>query len=301
MRKKWILMTVLILAVLTGCKETLEEPGDAGESDAGAMEVAILYEEAEMESPIKTEEVQEVRENEDDAVDEESENPADMTTADHDVNGRKLPIYCVDTQEKKIALTFDAAWGNEDTEEILEILEKHNLHVTFFMTGGWVESYPDDVKAILAAGHDLGNHSENHKYMSQLSDEEKKEEIMKVHEKVKEITGYDMFLFRPPYGDYDNAVVDVSLDCGYYAIQWDVDSLDWQNKGIDSIIETVTEHKNLGSGSIVLCHNGAEYTAAALDTLIDTLEKEGYEIVPLSELIYRDNYHLNHEGRQIRS
>ena len=301
MRKKWILMTVLILAVLTGCKETLEEPGDAGESDAGAMEVAILYEEAEMKSPIKTEEVQEVRENEDNAVDEENENLVDMTTADHEVNGRKLPIYCVDTQEKKIALTFDAAWGNEDTEEILEILEKYDLHVTFFMTGGWVENYPDDVKAILAAGHDLGNHSENHKYMSQLSDEEKKEEIMKVHEKVKEITGYDMFLFRPPYGDYDNAVVDVSLDCGYYAIQWDVDSLDWQNKGIDSIIETVTEHKNLGNGSIVLCHNGAEYTAAALDTLINTLEEEGYEIVSLSELIYRDNYHLNHEGRQIRS
>lgn len=301
MKKKWFLMAVLVLAVLTGCKETLEEPGDAGESDAGALEVAIPHEEAEMKGPIKTEEVQEIRENEDDAVDEENENPVDMTTADHDVNGRKLPIYCVDTEDKKIALTFDAAWGNEDTEEILEILEKHNLHVTFFMTGGWVESYPDDVKAILAAGHDLGNHSENHKYMSQLSDEEKKEEIMKVHEKVKEITGYDMFLFRPPYGDYDNAVVDVSLDCGYYAIQWDVDSLDWQNKGIDSIIETVTEHKNLGSGSIVLCHNGAEYTAAALDTLIDTLEKEGYEIVPLSELIYRDNYHLNHEGRQIRS
>lgn len=301
MRKKWILMTVLILAVLTGCKETLEEPGDAGESDAGALEVAILYEEAEMKGPIKTEEVQEIRENEDDAVDEENENPVDMTTADHEVNGRKLPIYCVDTEDKKIALTFDAAWGNEDTEEILEILEKHNLHVTFFMTGGWVENYPDDVKAILAAGHDLGNHSENHKNMSQLSDEEKKEEIMKVHEKVKEITGYDMFLFRPPYGDYDNAVVDVSLDCGYYAIQWDVDSLDWQNKGIDSIIETVTEHKNLGNGSIVLCHNGAEYTAAALDTLINTLEEQGYEIVPLSELIYRDEYHLNHEGRQIRS
>ena len=300
MRKKWILMTVLILAVLTGCKETLEEPGDAGESDAGALEVAIPHEEAEMKGPIKTEEVQEIRENEDDAVDEENENPVDMTTADHDVNGRKLPIYCVDTEDKKIALTFDAAWGNEDTEEILEILEKHNLHVTFFMTGGWVENYPDDVKAILAAGHDLGNHSENHKNMSQLSDEEKKEEIMKVHEKVKEITGYDMFLFRPPYGDYDNAVVDVSLDCGYYAIQWDVDSLDWQNKGIDSIIETVTEHKNLGNGSIVLCHNGAEYTAAALDTLINTLEEQGYEIVPLSELIYRDVYHLNHEGRQRR-
>ncbi|MDE7287437.1 MAG: polysaccharide deacetylase family protein [Lachnospiraceae bacterium] len=238
---------------------------------------------------------------EDGAGERGNEGLVDMSTADHDVNGRKLPIYCVDTQEKKIALTFDAAWGNEDTQEILEILHKHDIHVTFFMTGGWVESYPDDVKSILAAGHDLGNHSENHKNMSQLSDEEKKEEIMKVHEKVKEITGYDMFLFRPPYGDYDNAVVDVLKECGYYGIQWDVDSLDWQNKGIDSIIETVTEHKNLGNGSIVLCHNGAEYTAAALDALIEALEAEGYEIVPLSELIYRDQYHLNYEGRQIKN
>ncbi|MBD5549132.1 MAG: polysaccharide deacetylase family protein [Lachnospiraceae bacterium] len=284
-----------------GCKGNLDEPGDVDEADAGAQEVTILYEEVDAKSLIKTEEVQEVRGDVDNTVDEVNENVGDMTNADHDVDGRKLPIYCVDTQEKKIALTFDAAWGNEDTEEILEILERHNLHVTFFMTGGWVESYPDDVKAILEAGHDLGNHSESHPNMSQLSDEEKKVEIMKVHEKVKELTGYEMFLFRPPYGDYDNAVVDVLLDCSYYPIQWDVDSLDWQNKGIDSIIETVTEHKNLGNGSIVLCHNGAEYTAAALDTLIDNLEEEGYEIVPLSELIYRDNYHLNHEGRQIKN
>ena len=150
-------------------------------------------------------------------------------TVSNSVNGRQLPIYCVDTAEKKIALTFDAAWGNEDTAQILEILKKHDVRVTFFMTGGWVESYPDDVKAILAAGHDLGNHSENHKNMSQLSDAEKKEELMKVHEKVRTLTGYEMFLFRPPYGDYDNAVVNVAKENGYYTIQWDVDSLDWKD------------------------------------------------------------------------
>lgn len=146
-------------------------------------------------------------------------------TVSNSVNGRQLPIYCVDTTEKKIALTFDAAWGNEDTGQILEILKKHGVRVTFFMTGGWVESYPDDVKAILAAGHDLGNHSENHKNMSQLSDAEKKEELMKVHEKVRTLTGYEMFLFRPPYGDYDNAVVNVAKENGYYTIQWDVETL----------------------------------------------------------------------------
>ena len=217
------------------------------------------------------------------------------------VNGRELPIYCVETKEPKIALTFDAAWGNEDTQKILEILKKHDVHVTFFMTGGWVENYPDDVKAILAAGHDLGNHSENHKNMSQLSDAEKKEELMKVHDKVRSLTGHEMFQFRPPYGDYDNAVVNVAKDCGYYTIQWDVDSLDWKDYDVDSIIKTVTEHKHLGNGSIILCHNGAKYTAQALDTLITKLKEKGYTFVPVSELIYRDGYHMNVEGRQIKN
>ena len=173
--------------------------------------------------------------------------------------------------------------------------------MTFFMTGGWVEAYPDDVKAILDAGHDLGNHSENHKNMSELSDEEKTEELMAVHRKVKELTGYDMFLFRPPYGDYDNGVINTAKECEYYAIQWDVDSLDWKNEGLDNIIETVINHKNLGNGSIILCHNGAEYTAQALDTLITRLEEQGYEIVPISELIYREDFHMNFEGRQIKN
>ena len=215
------------------------------------------------------------------------------------VNGRELPVYCVDTEEKKVALSFDAAWGNEDTKQILDILKKKNVHVTFFMTGGWVEKYPDDVKAIYEAGHDLGNHSENHKNMSQLSGEEITQELMCVHKRVKELTGYEMFLFRPPYGDYDDDVINGAKACNYYAIQWDVDSLDWKDYGVDAIIDTVCRHKHLGSGSIILCHNGAKYTAKALEALIDNLQKQGYEIVPVSELILKDHYHMNTEGRQI--
>ena len=215
------------------------------------------------------------------------------------VGGRELPIYCVQTEEPKIALTFDAAWGNDDTKKIMEILKKHDVKVTFFMTGGWVEAYPDDVKMILAEGHDLGNHSQNHKNMSQISDSEKENEIMSVHDKVKELTGYDMFLFRPPYGDYDSKLIHVARKCNYYAIQWDVDSLDWKDYGVESIIKTVTQNEHLGNGSIILCHNGAKYTAQALETLITTLKDAGYEFVPVSELIYRDHYHMDHEGRQI--
>lgn len=215
------------------------------------------------------------------------------------VGDRELPIYCVQTDKKQIALSFDAAWGNEDTQAILDILKKHNIKVTFFMTGGWVESYPEDVKAIHAAGHDLGNHSENHKDMPALSNEQQKEELMKVHDKVKELTGYEMFLFRPPYGSYNNNLILNAKECGYYTIQWDVDSLDWKNYGVESIIKTVTRHKHLGNGSIILCHNGAKYTAQALDEMITVLKDAGYEFVPISELIIRDNYHMDHEGRQI--
>jgi len=198
-----------------------------------------------------------------------------------------------------ILRNLTSPWGNEDTAQILEILKKHNVHVTFFMTGGWVENYPEDVKAILAAGHDLGNHSENHKNMSQLTTAQQEDELMKVHNKVKELTGYEMDLFRPPYGDYDNTVILTAKKLGYYTVQWDVDSLDWKDYGVDSVIKTVTEHKHLGNGSIILCHNGAKYTAQALDSMLTVLKEKGYEIVPVSELIIRDNYHMNAEGRQI--
>jgi polysaccharide deacetylase family sporulation protein PdaB len=212
---------------------------------------------------------------------------------------RALPIYCVQTEEKKIALTFDAAWGDEDTEEIMSILEQHNVHVTFFMTGGWVDSYPDDVKMIYSKGHELGNHSENHKNMSQLSSDEIEAELQSVHDKVKELTGYEMKVFRPPYGDYDDEVVTTVNDIGYACIQWDVDSLDWKDYGVDSIIQTVCEHKHLSNGSIILMHNGAKYTAQALDTLLTNLEEQGYQFVTVSELIYSENYTIDNEGRQI--
>jgi len=219
-------------------------------------------------------------------------------TVSNTVGDRELPIYCVDTSEKKIALSFDAAWGNEDTKQILDILKKHNIKVTFFMTGGWVDSFPEDVKAIHAAGHDLGNHSQNHKDMAQISEAEICEELNSVTASVKELTGYQMTLFRPPYGSYNNTLIKTAKSCGYHTIQWDVDSLDWKDYGVDSIIKTVCQHKNLGNGSIILCHNGAKYTASALDRMITTLKEAGYQFVPISELIYQDDYYLDVNGRQ---
>ena len=315
MKKRQMILAVMLAGVLTGCgqndgsNQTLEKTGIGTELENDTQEDSSIQEDDSMktedgilsEDDTQDENITQTDDSEQNEAQQEERGFGDVTTMDNNVGGRELPIYCVETEEKKVALSFDAAWGNEDTQEILSILKEHDIHVTFFMTGGWVESYPEDVKAILDAGHDLGNHSENHKNMSGLSDEEKTEELMAVHRKVKELTGYDMFLFRPPYGDYDNGVINVAKDCEYYAIQWDVDSLDWKNEGLDNIIETVTNHKNLGNGSIILCHNGAEYTAQALDTLITRLEEQGYEIVPISELIYREDFHMNFEGRQIKN
>ena len=223
----------------------------------------------------------------------------DSITVSSSVGGRELPIYCVETEKKQVALSFDAAWGNEDTSRILDILKKHNVKVTFFMTGGWVESYPEDVRAILADGHDLGNHSENHKNMSELSDEACQEEIQKVHTKVQELTGYEMCLFRPPYGDYDNHVIKNVQKCGYYPIQWSIDSLDWKDYGADDIVKRVVESDKLNNGAIILMHNGAKYTADALDAVITGLQDKGYELVPISELIYKDKYHMKADGTQV--
>jgi polysaccharide deacetylase family sporulation protein PdaB len=211
---------------------------------------------------------------------------------------RDLPIYSVNCEEKKVALSFDAAWGSEDTQSILDILAKHNVKVTFFMTGEWVTKYPDDVKAIEKAGHDLGNHSENHKQMSELSKEQCAEEIMKAHKRVKELTGVDMKLFRAPYGDYNNTLVGTARDCGYHTIQWDIDSYDWKDYGTDSIIKRVVDNKKLGNGSIILLHNGAKYTPEALEGVIVGLQDKGYQIVPISQLIYTGKYTVDHTGRQ---
>ena len=211
---------------------------------------------------------------------------------------RSLPIYCVQTDQPQIALTFDAAWGNEDLPRILDILASHQIRATFFMTGDWIEAYPESVRALAAAGHDLGNHGDTHAHMTELTAAQMAQEIRRAHEKVQEQTGLSMDLFRPPYGDYNDTVIQTAADCGYYAIQWDVDSLDWKDYGADAIVKTVCEHPHLGNGSIILLHNGATYTAQALEALIQGLLSQGYEIVPVSELIYRSGYQIDHEGRQ---
>ena len=212
---------------------------------------------------------------------------------------RKLPIYCVQTDEPKVSVSFDAAWGADDTDELLRILKENDVKATFFLCGYWVEKYPEEVKKIAEAGHDLGNHSATHPHMSQLSSEQITEELRKCHENVKELTGIEMDLFRPPFGEYDNEVIETATANGYHTIQWDIDSLDWKEQGTQAEINQVLNHKHLGNGSIILFHNDAKYTPQVLDTILKGIKEKGYTIVPISELIHRGEYEMDHEGRQI--
>lgn len=211
---------------------------------------------------------------------------------------KKLPIYCVQTNEKKVAISFDAAWGAEDTDNLIDILKKENVSATFFLCGYWIDKYPEEVKKLYEAGHTIGNHSNTHPHSSKLSLEQNKQEIMEVHKKVKDLLGVDMNLYRPPFGEYNDTVINAAEACGYYTIQWDVDSLDWKNYGVEAEVNQVLNHKHLGNGSIILFHNDAKFTPDALSTIIQGLRDKGYEIVPIDELIHKDNYYMDYEGRQ---
>ncbi|MCL2396493.1 MAG: polysaccharide deacetylase family protein [Defluviitaleaceae bacterium] len=212
---------------------------------------------------------------------------------------RKLPIYSVETQEKVVAITFDAAWGASDTDILLEILKEHNARATFFICGYWVEEFSDDVVKFYKAGHDIANHGDKHAHVAQLNYDQNVAEVAGAHQKVKNLLGLDMDLYRPPYGEYNNTVISAAESQGYYVIQWDVDSLDWKKLGADHMVKTVLDHKNLQNGSILLFHNDLAETPVALRRILSELRGRGYSFVPVSELIYRENYKLDHAGRQI--
>lgn len=215
------------------------------------------------------------------------------------VNGLELPIYSVQTTQKKVALSFDCAFGNADTQRILDILREKNVHATFFVTGSWVKSYPDSVKAILDAGHDLGSYGENYVSMKSLSVPQKKAELENLHRRVKSLTEYDMNLFRLPYGDYDNETIRTIKGYGYSPVQWTVSSMDWKDYGPEDIVKRVLGSDRLKNGAIILCHNGARCTPDALPQMIDGLSQKGYQVVPVSELVLKDGYRMDAEGTQI--
>ena len=211
--------------------------------------------------------------------------------------GKKLPIYCVDTKDKKIAISFDCAWGNDHTKPILDILDQYNVKTTFFMVQFWAEKYPEDVKEIRDRGHEIGNHSSTHPNMAKLSNEDMTKELKGAEEAVQKITGEKTTVFRPPFGAYNNSLMETCEANGYYVIQWDVDSLDWKDISTEQIVDRVT--RNVKPGSIVLFHNNAEHVEDYLPIILSKLQADGYEIVPIGQLIMKDKYHIDHAGKQV--
>lgn len=210
---------------------------------------------------------------------------------------KELPIYSVERQDKKIAISFDAAYGDEYTLDILDTLDKYKIKSTFFLVKFWIDKYPHQVKEIYNRGHEIGNHSATHPNMSTLSREQIIEEINSTGQAIFELTQEEPILFRPPFGDYNDLLIQTCRELGYYPIQWDIDSLDWKELGVQSVVDTVT--RNVESGSIVLFHNNAKYIKEYLPIVIERLLEKGYEIVPVSELIHFDNYTIDKSGRQI--
>lgn len=211
-------------------------------------------------------------------------------------SSKLLPIYSVDTNEPKVAITINCAWTAEDIDMILETLKNQEAKITFFMVGDWVEKNEDAVKKIYEAGHEIGNHSYNHPHVNNLSLDKNKEQIQKCSDIVKNITGEGTRLYRGPYGEYNDTVIQSAQELQHQTIQWSIDTLDYKGLTGDQMWERI--EPKLENGSIILMHNGTENTALSLNDIITKIKEKGYTIVPVSELIYKDNFTIDNNGIQ---
>jgi len=211
-------------------------------------------------------------------------------------NSRLKPIYEVDTDEKKVAISFDATWGSTRTPQLLAILDKHKIKTTFFLTNIWVKKYPQIAKEIADAGHEIGLHTVSHPNLTELPIDKIKVELQDNAKLIKKVTGQEPILFRPPFGAYNNKVIQTIIDSNYIPIQWSVDSLDWKEISAQDIYQRVTT--KIKPGSIVLFHNDGANTPQALEAILNYLNEEGYHIIPVSELVYKENYFIDNNGKQ---
>ncbi len=216
-------------------------------------------------------------------------------------SNRLVPIYRVNRNDKYISLTVDAAWGNEYTQEIIEILDKYNVRITFFTVDFWANDYPDDIRALKLHGHEIGNHSATHPDMAKLSAKKMEEELITTwNTQLKYAGSSAVRLFRAPYGSYSNELINVCEKHGFKMIQWDVDSLDWkEGETAKTVIDRVL--KNVKSGSIILMHNNSSVITQVLPSVLETLINDGYTFVPVSQLIYQTNYTIDANGEQQRA
>lgn len=210
-----------------------------------------------------------------------------------------IPIYSVETDEKKCAITFDCAWGADDIPHILEILDQYEAKATFFIVGLWAEKYPDMVKLMDQKGHEVANHGYAHLHMASIPEEKMVEDIERCSETLNKITGGSVRLFRPPYGEYNALLVRASKKLGYPMIQWDCDSLDWKKTMTkENIYDRVI--KKTSNGSIILFHNDTQFTEDVLPDILKTLKDTGYTCVTVSDMLLKEPYKIRYDGRQMK-
>lgn len=209
---------------------------------------------------------------------------------------RLIPIYNVETEEKKVAITFDSAWGADKTLKILETLKEYNATGTFFLVGFWVDEYPDMVKAIAEQGVEIATHSNTHPDFAKLTEGQMRSELSTSMEKITNITGKEVKLFRSPYGSYNNTSISVAESLGLKTIQWNIDTLDWKGLNGSEMLNRVL--KKISNGSIILCHNNSDYIIEGLTLILDKLTSMGYEFVSVGDLILKENYYIDNLGVQ---
>ena len=211
-------------------------------------------------------------------------------------SSKQLPIYSVETNEKQVAFTMNCAWNADDIDSILETIKKNNIKITFFMVGDWIEKFPEAVKKIKDAGHEIASHSDTHPHVNNLTYEENINEIEKSNDKIEKITGNRTKIYRAPYGEYNNTVIKATRDKGYFCIQWNLDTLDYTGITGDEMWNRLKE--KIKAGDIILSHNGTKHTADSLDMIIKNIKAKGLEVVRISDLIYQENYTINNNGTQ---
>ena len=212
---------------------------------------------------------------------------------------RRIPIYRVDRNDGCVAISFDCAWGTEYTDKILDALDFYGVKCTFFAVEFWIEKNPDYVKKIHERGHEIGTHSATHSHMSKLSENAIIEELESSSKAIKEIIGISPQLFRAPFGEYNDLLIETASAMGLYTVQWDVDSLDWKDLSAEQIANRVIS--KVKSGSIILCHNNGLHTAESLPLIFSALKQKGFEFRPIGQLIYKSDYKILPDGTQTRS
>lgn len=212
-------------------------------------------------------------------------------------NGRSLPIYSVQMPEKKAAIGINCAWDDQDILPMLSTLQQHQVQATFFLLGEWAQKYPDAARTIARAGQEIGSHSNSHRDMDTLSQEEILQEISLSCQNIHAACGQTPVLFRPPSGAYNDLVIDCIHRSGCIPIQWDLDTLDWQGLSAQEMEQRV--RRRLAPGSILLLHAGADHSVQALPLIINAAQEMGYQLLPVGELIYPASSRVDASGRQL--